>query len=117
ILLHGPNGSAKSTIVHCIQAALEYYSKMSEGALYTYAWIFPSEKIAKGALGFGEGKSKKVDPNETYAHLRAEQIDARMPCELRDHPIFFIPRGERLRMIDQLKTDGKLPKDFTAPRY
>jgi predicted Ser/Thr protein kinase len=121
ILLHGPNGSAKSTIVHCIQSAMEYYSRQPEGALYTYAWIFPSEKIAKGALGFGDTRDKKIKveggAGESYAHLRAEQIDARLPCELRDHPIFFVPKAERAALIDTLKQNGSLPKDFVVSRY
>ena len=31
VLLHGPNGSAKSTIAACIMAALEHYSTLDEG--------------------------------------------------------------------------------------
>jgi len=37
-LLHGPVGSAKSTIVRLLKKGLEAYSKTEEGALYTYAW-------------------------------------------------------------------------------
>jgi len=39
ILLHGPVGSAKSTIVRLIKKGLESYSKTDEGALYTYEWL------------------------------------------------------------------------------
>src|SRR3569833_1366734 len=55
ILLHGPNGSAKSTFVSCIVRALEYYSTLDEGALYRFNWIFPSQQLQKGGLGFGGG--------------------------------------------------------------
>src|SRR5450432_2753170 len=34
ILLHGPNGSAKSSLVAAMQAATEDYSRKPEGALY-----------------------------------------------------------------------------------
>ncbi len=37
-LLHGPVGSAKSTIVRLFKKGLEAYSKTQEGALYTFAW-------------------------------------------------------------------------------
>ncbi len=37
-LLHGPVGSAKSTIVRLLKKGVEYYSKTNEGALYTFAW-------------------------------------------------------------------------------
>ncbi len=38
ILLHGPVGSSKSTIVRLLKRGLERYSHSDEGALYTYAW-------------------------------------------------------------------------------
>jgi predicted Ser/Thr protein kinase len=118
ILLHGPNGSAKSSIVHCIQSAMEHYSKTPEGALYSYSWIFPSEKIVKGRLGFAsESKEDRPSAGGSYAHLSTEQIDARLPCELRDHPIFLIPRGERIALVKKLRDAGVLPKDFVVSRY
>ena len=55
ILLHGPNGSAKSTFVACMQRAMEHYSTLDEGALYKFNWIFPSQKLTKGGIGFGGG--------------------------------------------------------------
>jgi len=39
LLLHGPVGSAKSTIVRLLKKGVEEYSKTPEGALYTYTWI------------------------------------------------------------------------------
>ena len=39
ILLHGPVGSAKSTIARLIKKGLESYSRRADGALYTYDWI------------------------------------------------------------------------------
>ena len=38
ILLHGPVGSSKSTIVRRLKRGLEMYSKRPEGALYTFSW-------------------------------------------------------------------------------
>jgi serine protein kinase len=43
LLLHGPVGSAKSTIVRLLKKGLEEYSRTPEGALYTYEWVLPSE--------------------------------------------------------------------------
>src|SRR6185437_8024700 len=57
VLLHGPNGSAKSTIASCVMAALEQYSSLDEGALYRFHWVFPSQKTIRGALGFGSERS------------------------------------------------------------
>ena len=54
ILLHGPNGSAKSTFIRCLGRALEHYSTLDEGALYRFSWIFPAQKQhASGGIGFG----------------------------------------------------------------
>lgn len=39
LLLHGPVGSAKSTIARLLKQGLEDYSKTKEGILYTYSWI------------------------------------------------------------------------------
>ncbi len=39
LLLHGPVGSSKSTIVRLLKKGLEAYSKTPEGALYTFRWI------------------------------------------------------------------------------
>ncbi len=41
ILLHGPVGSSKSTIVRLLKKGLEDYSRTPEGALYTYEWVLP----------------------------------------------------------------------------
>src|SRR5678816_618130 len=41
ILLHGPVGSAKSTIVRLIKKGLEAYSRSSDGCLYTFDWHLP----------------------------------------------------------------------------
>ena len=41
ILLHGPVGSAKSTIVRLLKKGIEAYSKTDEDAVYTFAWKQP----------------------------------------------------------------------------
>jgi len=106
IFLHGPNGSAKSTLVNALKSGMETYSWLPQGALYRIAWVFPSEKLIKGSIGFGE----RTDSNgelTTFAHLDAESIDLRMPCELRDHPMFAMPPGERRKVLEAaLKKKG-----------
>jgi serine protein kinase len=39
ILLHGPVGSAKSTIARMLKKGLEHYSRTPDGALYTFDWV------------------------------------------------------------------------------
>jgi serine protein kinase len=108
ILLHGPNGSAKSTFVGCVQRAMEHYSMLDEGALYRFNWIFPSARIAKGGIGFGSGAGggggtvnlEAAGAAETYAYLDDELVEAKIVDELRDHPILLLPRPKRRELID-----------------
>ena len=116
LLLHGPNGSAKSSLIRCIQGGMEAYSQTPEGALYSYAWIFPTERVEKGRLGFGGG-TVEDRKSSSYAHLPVDEIDARLPCELREPPIFFIPKNARLDLIEQLRSTDKLDPDFVVPHY
>ena len=95
ILLHGPNGCAKSTLVDALKRGMEHYSREPQGALYRIDWIFPSEKLVKGSIGFGDARSGVAGELTTFAHLDEESIDVRMPCEMRDHPLFVMPRVER----------------------
>jgi len=41
LLLHGPVGCAKSTIVRLLKAGVERYSRTPQGALYTFEWRDP----------------------------------------------------------------------------
>ncbi|MEO0480834.1 MAG: serine protein kinase [Planctomycetota bacterium] len=45
LLLHGPVGSAKSTIARLLKKGLERYSRSSDGALYTFSWNIDGEVI------------------------------------------------------------------------
>jgi predicted Ser/Thr protein kinase len=103
ILLHGPNGSAKSTLVACLQRALEHYSSLDEGALYRFNWIFPSQRIAKGGIGFGGGGGSvdAASALDSYAYLEDELIESKIVDELRDHPLLLLPRDKRRELIDE----------------
>jgi serine protein kinase len=97
VLLHGPNGSAKSTIAQCMMAALEHYSMLDEGALYRFHWVFPSQKTVRGSLGFANERGGK--PVDSYAHLPDDEIDAKLLVEVRDHPLFLIPNADREKLL------------------
>ncbi len=45
LLLHGPVGSAKSTIARLLKKGLESYSRTPEGALYTFSWKVDGELV------------------------------------------------------------------------
>ena len=97
ILMHGPNGSAKSSIAESLKRGLELYSQTPEGALYTFNWVFPKEKLVKGSIGFGD--KEPTGPVTTYAHLDAEDIEVRLTNPLREHPLFLIPRDARRKLL------------------
>ncbi len=44
LLLHGPVGSSKSTIVRMMKKGLEAYSKAPEGTLFSYGWKLEGEE-------------------------------------------------------------------------
>jgi serine protein kinase len=53
VLLHGPVGSAKSTIARLLKKGLERYSQSVEGALYTFSWT----NLAETGLASGNADS------------------------------------------------------------
>jgi serine protein kinase len=71
ILLHGPVGSSKSTIVRLVKKGLEAYSRSQEGALYTYAWQLP----------------KEGDATEAF------------PCPMNEEPLRLIPSDWRAKAV------------------
>lgn len=99
ILLHGPNGSAKSTFVRALGRGIEHYATLDEGALYRYSWIFPSQRSGKSGIGFG-GTAGQAAPQETFAYLPDDAVDARLGDELRDHPLLLIPVEQRGALLD-----------------
>lgn len=117
IMLHGPNGSAKSSLVDALKRGMEIYSRLPQGALYRISWVFPSEKLVRGSIGFGDRLSSHGEL-ATYAHLDPENIEVRLSCEMRDHPLFIIPADERRKLVEQaLKQAGSDGKDFILPDY
>ena len=117
ILLHGPNGSAKTSMIHAIVQGMKHYSCQPEGTLFRFRWIFPSEKSERGNIGFGEGKQPALQDEETFAHLPTDFLDAILDCELRDHPLLLIPVEQRRAMFTALQEAGKIPRDVPLPEY
>ena len=71
LLLHGPVGSSKSTIVRLLKKGLECYSRLEEGALYSFGWKVP-------------GKD-----GETELHL----------CPMHEEPLKLIPPEARQEVL------------------
>ncbi len=100
VLLHGPNGSAKSTFVRCIGRGLQAYSERDEGAIYRFNWIFPKQKLSRGEIGFSGSDYDITNASDSYAHLPDELIDAKLVDELRDHPLLLLPLVDRREFME-----------------
>ena len=98
ILLHGPNGSSKSTTIQAIMHGMTDYSIQPEGALYRFNWLFPEKAIESGRIGFDEVCD---DESGSYAFLKSKDIRSSIRCELKDSPLFLIPKKERKELIQK----------------
>lgn len=85
ILLHGPVGSAKSTIVTLLKKGLEKYSETQDGALYSFTWMVPSAD----------------DP---------EKLEA-VPCPMNEEPLKLLPSEVRNKLLQELN-DQLSPDDY-----
>ncbi len=80
ILLHGPVGSAKSTICRLLKKGLEDYSKSSKGEMYTFEWIDTNNEL-RGLLG-----------SETKL----------FSSPMHEEPLLLIPEDMRAGVCDEL---------------
>ena len=78
ILLHGPVGSAKSTVARLLKKGIEAYSKTPEGALYTFTWTYEDE----------EGRREV------------------MPSPMNEEPLLLIPQKWRAEAFKELSVDS-----------
>jgi serine protein kinase len=88
VLLHGPVGSAKSTICRMLKKGLEHYSMTDAGALYTFEWVDEDGKL-DGLLG----KGAKV-----------------FPSPMHEDPLLLIPEDMRQTICDEINRGQ--PGDF-----
>lgn len=85
LLLHGPVGSAKSTVVRLLKKGIEAYSKIPEGALYSYSWI-------KGPL---------KDDKKIFGS--AEEI----PCPMHEDPLRLVPKELKEKVLAEINRSLK----------
>jgi len=79
LLLHGPVGSAKSTIARLLKKGLEVYSKTERGALYTFAWEIPD----------------------------MQGQDSIQPCPMHEEPLKLIPFDMREKAAAEINARSK----------
>ncbi len=78
LLLHGPVGSAKSTIARRLKRGLERYSRTDDGALYTFDWYLGDIEDLQ------QGRVKDSDWE---------------PCPMHEEPLHLIPSAMRENFI------------------
>ena len=118
LLLHGPNGSAKTTFLDSVMRALEAYSQTDGGALYRFSWVFPNKAVRSGGIGFGNGFGPSAWEGSagetTYARLSAEAVDSKLADENKDSPIYLLPLANRERILGDLLTAARLHEGTTS---
>jgi predicted Ser/Thr protein kinase len=102
VMLHGPNGSSKTTLVDCIFRAMERYSTTDAGALYTFNWIFAERGSSGGRMGFERAPGEEAD---SLAHIDGAEISCRIPCEMKDNPLLLVPPAQRAELLERLTAD------------
>lgn len=115
ILLVGPNGSAKSSLVRKLMKGAEEYSHTDEGALYTFSWVFPIDNYIKGNLGLTHQQTTKE--MKTYAYLEDKDISAILTSELKDHPLLLIPREHRQEVFEETFRHDSKQLDLVQRSY
>ena len=83
LLLHGPVGSAKSTIARLLKKGLEHYSQTEAGKLYTYSWI-------KGPI---------TDNPRIRELFGTHEL---LPCPMHEEPLRLIPEAVRHEVLAKL---------------
>jgi serine protein kinase len=98
LLLHGPVGSSKSTIVRRMKRGLEHYSRTDEGAIYTFDWYHGEIDDDWDWRKVPEAEWEKCPMHEEPLHL--------IPNELRDQFLEQFnsgrPEPEQIRIIGDL---------------
>jgi len=95
LLLHGPVGSAKSTMVRRLKKGLELYSRTDDGAIYTFEWYL-GDLPEDGAAPPLPAKLKEgIDGIETDW----------FPCPMHEDPLHLIPVDMRDEFVDRVNID------------
>ncbi|MFK7873774.1 MAG: hypothetical protein AB8C84_11530 [Oligoflexales bacterium] len=105
IVLHGPNGSAKTSTVESISEALSRYSQTHDGAVYRFNWIFPTERgsaleaSTKGGSRIGFGQEDSLKNHDSFAKLDQSKIAAKITSEFKENPLFLLPPKMRSKLL------------------
>lgn len=94
LLLHGPVGSAKSTIVRRLKRGLEHYSRTDDGAIYTFSW-YMGDLPEDGSL---------PDPSKIVG-VREGLEPEWESCPMHEEPLHLIPPDMRDQFLAKFNED------------
>ena len=109
ILMHGPNGSAKSSLVRILYDGIEDYSQREEGMAFSFSWVFPHDSYDRRTLGIGPKATENFA--DSYARLEQDQIGAIVRSELSENPLYLVPRTEREALFDSWLSSATSPAE------
>ncbi|MEE8104045.1 MAG: serine protein kinase PrkA [Planctomycetota bacterium] len=102
VLMHGPNGSSKTSIADLMFKGLEAYSHTPVGALYRFSWVFPKGGGTGAGLGFGTSAQSNGGSSESFAHLGPTETSAVVQSDMKTNPVFLIPREFREEWLQEI---------------
>jgi len=85
LLLHGPVGSAKSTITRLLKRGLEKYSRSADGRMYTFGWKLKDEVTGADIIWspMNEDPLKLIPPDPRAKLLAQINENSSLPYKLR----------------------------------
>jgi serine protein kinase len=120
LLLHGPVGSSKSTIVRRLKRGMEHYSRTDNGAVYTFDWYLgdlpddakiPADfyKIGVGGHSHLTGVAAQIG-DVTLAPGKVEHGREGLrgewePCPMNEEPLHLVPLEMRDRIMATFNED------------
>lgn len=96
LLLHGPVGSSKSTIVRLLKRGIEEYSRTDAGALYSFGWAIPPDS---------DLERRVIRQEVKWCPMNEEPLHA-IPVELREKFLRGLNEGKAPEQ--QLYIEGDL---------
>ena len=125
VVLHGPNGSAKSSIIESLAYAMTRYSETDDGSAYRFNWIFPTDKSLSaksmgisGPIGFTPEIAESADTS-SFAYLPENKIASKIHSEFKENPIFLLPMPERATWLRKWRAAelGVGPEEVELPPH
>ncbi|MBI4404769.1 MAG: serine protein kinase [Deltaproteobacteria bacterium] len=123
VLLHGPVGSSKSTIVRLLKKGVENYSYADEGALFSFKWVSNNSAEAEKVFGtqkeimcpmheeplklipteFRKKFAEEINRGRKEGHRVSIENDLCPPCNYIFNQLYQIYNGDWTRVIDHIR--------------